>query len=246
MVITSLDNEKVKKYVRLKEKKYRDIEDQFIVEGIHLVQEAYKKGLIEEIILEENEEITLDSPKVYVTKEIIKKISTLETPVNILALCNKMVPSYDYGNKLLLLDKIQDPGNLGTIIRSSKAFNVDTLVLGDETVDIYNPKVIRSTQGMMFHINIIHRNLKDFIFELKERNIPVYGTNVEHGEDIRTLNDKDKEKYALIMGNEGSGVSKEILELCDQYIYIKMNHEVESLNVAIATSILLYELDRRG
>lgn len=246
MVITSLDNEKVKKYVRLKEKKYRDIEDQFIVEGIHLVQEAYKKGLIEEIILEENEEIALDSPKVYVTKEIIKKISTLETPVNILALCNKMVPSYDYGNKLLLLDKIQDPGNLGTIIRSSKAFNVDTLVLGDETVDIYNPKVIRSTQGMMFHINIIHRNLKDFIFELKERNIPVYGTNVEHGEDIRTLNDKDKEKYALIMGNEGSGVSKEILELCDQYIYIKMNHEVESLNVAIATSILLYELDRRG
>lgn len=246
MVITSLDNEKVKKYVRLKEKKYRDIEDQFIVEGIHLVQEAYKKGLIEEIILEENEEITLDSPKVYVTKEIIKKISTLETPVNILALCNKMVPSYDYGNKLLLLDKIQDPGNLGTIIRSSKAFNVDTLVLGDETVDIYNPKVIRSTQGMMFHINIIHRNLKDFIFELKERNIPVYGTNVEHGEDIRTLNDKDKEKYALIMGNEGSGVSKDILELCDQYIYIKMNHEVESLNVAIATSILLYELDRRG
>ena len=246
MVITSLDNEKVKKYVRLKEKKYRDIEDQFIVEGMHLVQEAYKKGLIEEIILEENEEITLDSPKVYVTKEIIKKISTLETPVNILALCNKMVPSYDYGNKLLLLDKIQDPGNLGTIIRSSKAFNVDTLVLGDETVDIYNPKVIRSTQGMMFHINIIHRNLKDFIFELKERNIPVYGTNVEHGEDIRTLNDKDKEKYALIMGNEGSGVSKEILELCDQYIYIKMNHEVESLNVAIATSILLYELDRRG
>ena len=246
MVITSLENEKIKKYVRLKEKKYRDIENKFIVEGMHLVQEAYKCGLIEEIILEQNEEILLDCPKVYVTREIIKKISTLETPVNILALCKKIFPSYDYGNKLLLLDKIQDPGNLGTIIRSSKAFNVDTIVLGDETVDIYNPKVIRSTQGMMFNMNIINRNLKELILELKEKNIPIYGTNVEHGEDIRTLNDKEKEKYALIMGNEGSGVSKDILELCDKYIYIKMNHEVESLNVAIATSILLYELDRRS
>lgn len=246
MVITSLDNDKVKKYVRLKDKKYRDIENQFIVEGMHLVQEAYKKGLIEEIILEQDVETSMDSPKVYVTKEIIKKISTLEAPANILALCNKMVPSCDYGNKLLLLDKIQDPGNLGTIIRSSKAFNVDTVVLGDETVDIYNPKVIRSTQGMMFHMNIINKNLRELILELKEKNIPIYGTNVEHGEDIRTLNDKDKEKYALIMGNEGSGVAKDILDLCDQYIYIKMNHEVESLNVAIATSILLYELDRRS
>ena len=246
MLITSLDNDRVKKYVRLKEKKYRDLENQFIVEGMHLVLEAYKKGIIEEIILEQDEVTLLDSPVVYVTKEIIKKISTLDTPVNILALCNKMVPSHDYGNKLLLLDKIQDPGNLGTIIRSSKAFNVDTVILGDETVDIYNPKVIRSTQGTMFHINIVNRNLKELIKELKEKEIPVYGTNVEYGEDIRSLKSKDKEKYALIMGNEGSGVSKDILELCDQYIYINMNSEVESLNVAIATSILLYELDRRG
>ena len=245
MLITSLDNEKIKKYVRLKEKKYRDLENQFIVEGIHLVLEAYKKGIVEEIILEQDEVSVLDLPKVYVTKEIIKKISTLETPVNILALCNKIEPSADYGNKLLLLDKIQDPGNLGTIIRSSKAFNVDTIVLGDKTVDIYNPKVIRSTQGNMFHINIINRNLKELIEELKFKEIPVYGTNVEYGENIRKLKAKDKEKYALVMGNEGRGVSKDILELCDQYLYIDMNSEVESLNVAIATSILLYELDRR-
>ena len=98
----------------------------------------------------------------------------------------------------------------------------------------------------MFHINIVNRNLKDLIKELKEKEIPIYGTNVEYGEDIRSLKSKDKEKYALIMGNEGSGVSKDILQLCDQYIYINMNSEVESLNVAIATSILLYELDRRN
>lgn len=245
MLITSLENDKVKKYTRLKEKKYRDIDNEFIVEGMHLVLEAYKAGLVEEIILEQDEVCMLDAPIVYVSKEIIKKISTLETPVNILALCKKMNSNPDYGNKLLLLDKIQDPGNLGTIIRSSKAFNVDTIVLGDETVDIYNPKVIRSTQGALFHINIISRNLVDFIKELKTKEIPVYGTNVEYGNDIRLLKDKDKEKYALVMGNEGNGVSKEVLELCDSYIYIEMNHVIESLNVAIATSILLYELDRR-
>lgn len=246
MVITSLENEKVKKYVKLKEKKYRDLENKFIVEGMHLVLEAYKKGIIEEIILEENEKCDLDLPKVYVTKEVIKKISTLDTPVNILALCHKNTPSTNYGTKLLLLDRVQDPGNLGTIIRSSKAFNVDTIVLGDESVDIYNPKVIRSTQGMMFHINIISKNLEEFIKELKEKEITVYGTRVEDGEDVRNLSNFEKEKYALVMGNEGRGVSPKILSLCDKYLYISMNKEVESLNVGVATSILLYELNRRN
>lgn len=244
MLITSLDNEKIKKYARLKEKKYRDSCNQFIVEGMHLVLEAYKKGLIEEIILEQDEVCVLDSPKVYVTKEIIKKISILETPVNILALCNKPKPVLDYGNRLLLLDEIQDPGNLGTIIRSAKAFNVDTVVLGEKCVDLYNPKVIRSTQGMMFHINVVNDNLHDLILKLKQQEIPVYGTNVEYGEDIKILKEKDKQRYALVMGNEGNGVSKDILDMCDLFLFINMNHEVESLNVAIATSILLYELDR--
>ncbi len=245
MLITSLDNDKIKKYARLKDKKYRDEENQFIVEGMHLVLEAYKQGLIDELILEQDEVSLLNCPKVYVTKEIIKKITTLETPANILAVCHKKEVLSEYGNRLLLLDKIQDPGNLGTIIRSAKAFNIDTIILGDETVDIYNPKVVRATQGTMFHLNIVSRNLKELLPELKNQEIPIYGTRVEFGDDISCLKNKDKNKYALIMGNEGNGVSKDILELCDKYIYIDMNHTVESLNVAIATSILLYELNRR-
>ena len=245
MLITSLDNDKIKKYVRLKEKKYRDQENQFIVEGMHLVLEAYRKGIIVELILEQDEVCMLDSPKVYVSKEIIKKISTLETPVNIMALCNKITPKTDIGSHLLLLDKIQDPGNLGTIIRSSKAFGVDTVVLGNGCVDLYNEKVIRSTQGIGFHMNIVNRDLKELIPNLKEEEIPVYGTKVEYGTDIRTLKRRDKEKYALIMGNEGRGVDSDILDMCDKFIYIELNHEVESLNVAIAASILLYELSRR-
>lgn len=245
MIITSLENNRVKSYVKLKERKYRDSENKFLVEGFHLVQEAYKAGLVEEIILEEGTINEFDCPVVFVTKEIISKISTLDTPVNILALCCKKNMHSNLGKKILLLDEIQDPGNLGTIIRSSKAFNVDTIVLGHGCVDLYNPKVLRSTQGMAFHMNIISCDLLELIPNLKNDGIPVYGTKVEFGEDIRTLSGNEKEKYALVMGNEGNGVKKEVLELCDKYLYIKMNNEVESLNVGVATSILLYELDRR-
>lgn len=245
MLITSLENDRIKKYIKLKEKKYRDQENLFIIEGMHLIIEAHKKGIIEEIIIEQNEKCSFDYPIVYVTNEVIKKISSLETPSTIMALCKKVNYTQEYGDRLLLLDRIQDPGNLGTIIRSAKAFNIDTIILGDNSVDLYNPKVIRSTQGIQFHINIIQRDLVQVIKELKEKEISVYGTRVESGEDIRTLTQKDKNKYALIMGNEGQGVSEEILNLCDKYIYIDLNNDVESLNVSIATSILLYELNRR-
>ena len=244
MLITSLENDKVKKWKQLKDKKYRDTYNEFLVEGEHLVIEAYRSGLLEEIILEQDSVTVLDVPIVYVSKEIIKTISTLDTPSYIMGVCKKKSENLDYGNKLLLLDRVQDPGNLGTIIRSSKAFGVDTIILGDGTADIYNPKVIRATQGNQFHINIISRNLIELIQELKEKEIPVYGTRVEYGEDIRTLSARDKEKYALIMGNEGSGVDRDILDLCDKYIYIELESEVESLNVAIASSILLYEMSR--
>ncbi len=245
MLITSLDNEKIKKLIKLKEKKYRDEYNEFIVEGEHLVIEAYRSGLLEEIFIEEDEVTLLPLDVTYVTKEILAKVSQLETPTHIIGLCKKKEENNDLGNRLLLLDRVQDPGNLGTIIRSSKAFGIDTVVLGDGCVDVYNDKVIRSTQGIGFHMNIVSRNLNDLITELKEKEIPVLGTKVEFGEDIRTLTPRDKEKFALIMGNEGRGVNPEILALCDKYIYIELNSDVESLNVAIAASILLYELSRR-
>lgn len=245
MLITSLDNDKIKECVKLKEKKYRDNYNKFLVEGDHLVIEAYRSGLLDEVLLEEDSISVLDIPITYVTKEIIEKLSTLECPSHIIGICHKKEENPNYGNKILLLDRVQDPGNLGTILRSSKAFGVDTVVLGDETVDLYNPKVIRSTQGNQFHLNVVSANLKEVIAKLKELEIPIYGTRVEYGEDIRKLSSRDKEKYALIMGNEGRGVNPEILELCDKFIYIELDNEVESLNVAIATSILLYELSRR-
>ena len=199
---------------------------------------------MEEVFIEQDEVTLLNCDITYVTKEIIDKLTQLETPTHIIGLCKKKKEDNNLGNKLLLLDRIQDPGNLGTIIRSSKAFGIDTVVLGSGCVDLYNDKVIRSTQGIGFHMNIINANLNELIPKLKQEEIPIFGTRVQYGEDIRNLLDRDKEKFALIMGNEGRGVDSSILDLCDKYIYIELDSDVESLNVAVATSILLYELNR--
>ena len=249
MLITSLENERIKNYIKLKSKKYRDLTNTFIVEGEHLVLEAYRAGLLEEIILEQSSVFPIDLPnerKVYVPQNILDKISDVENPPYVMGLCRKKEESDNLGSRILMLDGVQDPGNLGTILRSSKAFNVDTVVLSLDTVDLYNPKVIRATQGMLFHMNVVRRDLVDEINKLKSEEIPIYVTRVEYGEDIRYLKAKDKRKFALVMGNEGKGVREEIKDLADKYIYIEMNDMVESLNVGVATSILLYELQDKG
>ena len=244
MLITSLENDKIKELIKLKQRKYRKKTNKYLVEGEHLVLEACKSGDLELLILEQDTIFPIEQQALYVTPEIISKISSLETPTNVLGLC-KVKEEKDIGNRILLLDGIQDPGNLGTIVRSAKAFNIDTIVLGKGCVDLYNSKTLRACQGMNFHLNIIERDLLEFIPKLKENGIPVYATNVTHGMDIKTLKEKDKELFALILGNEGNGVSEEVLDMADKYIYIKMNKDVESLNVAVAGSILLYELDNK-
>lgn len=244
MVVTSLENERVKRWTKLQKKKYREEFGEYIVEGEHLVLEAYKAGVLVELILEENENVIVDVPFTYVTKEVIDKISSLDSPCSILGVCKKIDSNEIVGNKILILDDIQDPGNLGTIIRSAVAFNIETIILSENTVDLYNSKVLRATQGMIFHTNIVKMNLDVAINEIKSRGIVVYGTNVVLGVDASTLESSDKEKYALVMGNEGKGVRDEIADICDKNLYININKNVESLNVAIAASILLYELGR--
>ena len=239
MLITSLNNPTIKEISKLKNKKYRDLTNTYLVEGDHLVEEAYKNNLLIKIILLEDTICNYDIEKIYVTKEVMKKLTELDTPNKIIGIVKKNTP-LPIGNKILILDNIQDPGNLGTIIRSSVAFDIDTIVLSPNTVDIYNPKVIRSTQGMIFYTNIITLELKEFINEIKTKNYTIFGTNVRNGKNIKEIT--LPEKFALVLGNEGQGVSKEIESLCDDNIYIKMSSKCESLNVSVATSILLYEV----
>ena len=238
MVITSLENKKVKDVVKLQSKKYRDLTNTFVVETEHLVEEAKRIGIVKELYVVGEE---YDEDNVYyVTNEIMMKMSSMESPSKVLAVCNKINSKGIIGNKILLLDGIQDPGNLGTIIRSSVAFGVDTIILSEDTVDLYNPKVIRATEGMFCHINIISMDLEEAISKIKSMGIKVYGTNVVDGVDVCTIT--DKKSYALIVGNEGNGVKEKIQEMSDMNLYIPMKDKCESLNVGVACSILLYEL----
>ena len=242
MIITSLSNNKIKGICKLKEKKYRDSSNTFLIEGEHLVEEAYKNILLKEIIVLEGYSYNYEVDTIYVNDSVMKKISSMDSIPSIIGICKKKDNNV-IGSSILILDGIQDPGNLGTIIRSSVAFNIDTIVLSTNTVDLYNSKVIRSTQGMIFSTNIIVKDIYNFIKELKDNNYIIYGTKVDSGIDIRDINIPSK--YALVIGNEGNGISEDISNLCDSHLYIKMNDKVESLNAGVATSILLYEINNK-
>ena len=245
MVITGLENDKVKELVRLQQKKERDLTGTYLVEGDHLVEEAYKNGCLLQVIALEEMEVSFPCDILRVTDAVMKKISALDHPPKMMGLCKKKENVSIVGDKILLLDSIQDPGNLGTMIRSSLAFGVSTIILSPDCVDLYNPKVVRGTQGMMFHIPILSMDTKEAISYMRKHQIPVYGTSVVTGVDPSLLSAEEKKSYCIIMGNEGNGLSDEILSLCDQKITIPMNSMVESLNVGVACSIILYEM-RRG
>ena len=138
------------------------------------------------------------------------------------------------------MDDIQDPGNAGTIIRNSVAFEVDTIVFSKNSVNPYNEKVLRSTGGMIFNVNIIVDDISKKIDEIKSMNIKVIGTSLKTDKSLEKLEVLDK--YCVIFGNEGNGVSSEILNKCDELVKINMNDSCESLNVGVSTGIILYHL----
>ena len=239
MYISSINNDFIKDTSKLKEKKYRDITNTFLIEGEHLVKEAIKNGVVKTIIVLDEFSFETDLEKIVVTKEVMKKLSDNPSVPRIMAIVEKKECTR-VGNKVIILDRLQDPGNLGTIIRSAVAFDFDTLILSDDTVDLYNPKVIRSTQGMLFNINIKRCNIKEMIDTLKKKDYLILGTRVSGGTNVKDYS--VNKKFALIIGNEGQGISNEILNMCEDYLYIEMVNRCESLNAGVAASILMYEL----
>ncbi len=233
MYIESLNNSHVKEWLKLKTKKYRDQECLFLIEGEHLIEEAQKKNCLKEII-SQDPNLKADY---YVSPVIMKKICSQESSPSRMAVCFK-IPEQPLQNKILVLDGIQDPGNLGTIIRSAVAFAFDTIVLSNDTVDLYNEKVIRSSEGMLFHINIIRTDLIPFLKQ-EQNTYTIFGTDVHRGQAIRKL--QMPPNFMLVIGNEGKGIKPEIKELCHQFINLPMTKNCESLNAAVAASILMYE-----
>ena len=239
-MITSVQNEYVKNIIKIKKLKCLKEDKLYVIEGEHLVIEAMKYNLVTEVIITPTYNKPLNIKTTIVSNEVMKKITTLASIPNIIAVCKSKEESKIVGNRLLLLDNILDPGNLGTIIRTAKAFNIDTIIIGDDCVSLYNDKVLRSTQGLHFSQNIIRTNLLDIIPSLKENGYKILSTVVNKGTNIRTIKE---DKLAIIFGNEGKGVKNKLLELSTNLVTIPMNNDCESLNVAIATAICLYELD---
>ena len=238
MIYTSTSNEKIKNIKKLQNKKYRDQENLFIVEGEHLVKEAFSLSRLELLIVEENYDIDIDIPKMIVSSRVMKYLSELETPTHYLGVVKKNNNNF-IGKRIIALDGVQDAGILGFIIRSSVAFNFDTILLSKDCVDTYNSKVLRATQGMILKVNIIRCDLCEVLSKLD--NYKIYGTSVVNGKNIKDV--KEKNNIVVVMGNEGTGVTNEVQELCNDFIYIPMNKNCESLNVAVASSIIMHELN---
>lgn len=249
--ITSIKNQRVKNWKGLLTKKGRRKANQYIIEGFHLIEEAISfHTYIREIIIREDilpEQLALpDNAEIFsVSKEVANEISDTETNQGIFAIIdfqNQSTP-ISYEHPFLFLDEIQDPGNLGTLIRTADAAGFSGIVVGEGTVDPYNPKTLRSAQGSHFHIPIFSGNLEEWIPVFKERHIPVYGTHLDKN-SISYKEVDQTDQFVLIVGNEGNGVSQHILDLTDTNLYIPMKGQAESLNVASAASILMFSISK--
>ena len=181
-----------------------------------------------------------DVKKILVNTQIIEKLSTTTTPQNIIGVSSMKENIFVKSDKYVVLDGVKDPGNLGTIIRTSLALGINNIILSHNTVDVYNEKVVRATQGAIFKANIYYADLFEIYNIFKQEDTKIIVTSLEAKQ---TLNELDKpKKFAVVVGNEANGISEISKEYADELVIIPIQNEIESLNVAIATSIVLYTL----
>lgn len=245
--IESTQNSLVKHWKKLvTTKKERDLTKEFLVEGFHLVEEAMKQpDLVIQLLVREDIDIPASwtAPVIELTAAVAKEISETEQTQGVFAYCKQ--PQYEEADKhqwktLLLIDAVQDPGNIGTMIRTADAAGLDAVILGKGCADPFNPKTVRSAQGSHFHIPVVREELTVWMERLKDNSIPVVGTGLQQAIPLNEL--ETQSSFALLVGNEGSGVNEKFLSQADHVVKIPLYGKAESLNVAVATGILLYTL----
>jgi len=244
-MITSKENTTYKLWMKLKQKKYRTREQLFLIEGEHLVIEAQKADAIVEVLVCEGINFNYAGAVTYLAKPLFEKLSLTVSSAGVMAVCRIKEQELARHHRLLLVDDLRDPGNLGTLIRSALAFGFDGLIMSETTVDVYNDKVIRATQGAMFHLPMRVANLEDYILDLRGQGVEVYATTLT--EDAKPMDAiSQTEKMAFIVGNEGAGISCKLVDACDGSIVIEMSNMMESLNVGVAGSILMQKFNGLG
>lgn len=256
--ISSKENELIKHIKKLKDKKERDSSNEYVIEGIKLIQEAIQENVnIKQIIVCDDCDKTESIPKdlmyeiakydcIYVTKKIFKYISEVQEPQGILAVIEKNNSNVEIDctqDIIVALDDVQDPGNLGTILRTVDSIGLTQILVSKGTADSYNPKVVRSTMGAIFRIKIIEcEDLEKTLKEIKKHKFKVVVTSLQTENSIYEVN---YNKKVIVIGNEAKGVKKNIQDLADEKIKIPMLGKTESLNASVATGIVLYEYVRQ-
>ena len=257
-VISSKDNDLIKHIRKLKDKKYRDENNEYIIEGIKLIEEAVKENAeIKKVIVCDDTTRTYEIPTnvmleiakyecVYVTEKIFNMITQVTNPQGIMAIVKKNVTNseIDYSQDIIVvLDGVQDPGNLGTILRTVDSVGLSQIIVSKETADAFNPKVVRSTMGAIFRVKIIEsEDLQETIKQMKKHHFKLMVTSLQTNKSIY---DMELNKRIIVIGNEANGVSKELQDMADEKVKIPMLGKTESLNASVATGIILYEYVRQ-
>ena len=257
-VISSKENELIKHIKKLKDKKERDISNEYIIEGVKLIQEAIQeKAKIKQIIICEECEKAEAIPKeimyeiaryecIYITKKLYNYLTEVKTPQGILAVIEKESneKNIDYTQEIIVaLDGIQDPGNLGTILRTVDSIGLTQILVSKDTADSYKPKVVRSTMGAIFRVKVIEcEDLEKTLKEIKRHKFEIVVTSLQTKNSIYDI---DYNKKVIVIGNEANGVQEKIQKLADKKVKIPMLGKTESLNASVATGIILYEYVRQ-
>ena len=249
-IIQSKQNPKIKAWKKLATAKGRQKAGQYLIEGTHLVEEALKSGQpVRHLVATPDYDLSqlpnqaLSLPLLLVSPELLKDLSETPTPQGILAVLDLPLSPLDWqpsGQRYLILDAVQDPGNLGTLIRTADAAAYDGVILGKGTVDVYNDKVLRASQGSLWHLEVVSLDLlQEARPAFETAGIPWLVTAL-HQEAKAYTDLPSDQALALVLGNEGQGVSEEVIQVADQTIYIPMPGQAESLNVAVAGGILMF------
>jgi len=235
-MITSTKNQTIKSLLKLRQKKYRDATNCYLIEGHHMVEEALKAGKID-LVITTDPDYQCDQEVLLVSDHVMNVLSSTKTPQSVMGKAIKFDDELIDGQRFLLLDNVQDPGNAGTMIRTALAFGFDQVIFSDDSVDFYNEKVLRATQGALFQLPIVRMNLIEAIDALKQKGVKVIGTSLRHAVPIDDI--PAAKAMAFVMGNEGQGMSDRVLSVCDEALYIPIS-TMESLNVGVAAGIIMH------